>query len=243
MSARPAARPPHGECSDARWPSGPLQPRLQRAVIDVWRVDLSAFADRQVSLLDEQERKRAAAVLSERDRRLWSASRGALRTLLGRYLQLDPSTLRFRSSAHGKPALRAAADGLAPRFNLSHSRELALYAFSERDELGVDVELVRKRSDERPSRDYVALAERAFGKDAAQYLQRVPPPEREREFLRRWTRYEAALKRLDVGISDGRTPLDRHASWIAELDIGIDGAAAVACAWPARELRLWNFVE
>jgi 4'-phosphopantetheinyl transferase len=226
-----------------RWSSGPLRPQLERAVIDVWRVDLSAFDDRQVSLLDEQERKRAAAVLGERDRRLWSASRGALRTLLGRYLQLDPGTLRFRNSAHGKPALRAVADCPAPCFNLSHSRELALYAFSERDEVGVDVELVREGSDGRPPRDHVALARRAFGEDAAQYLQRVPPHEHEREFLRRWTRYEAALKQLDVGIGDRRTPIDRHASWIAELDIGTDGAAAVACAWPARELRLWDLVE
>jgi hypothetical protein len=75
---------------------------------------------------------------SARDRQLWTRSRGVLSTLLGRYLGTDPRALRFVRGAHGKPSLLDLAAGASDAaaitpggsFSLSHSGELALYAFT-----------------------------------------------------------------------------------------------------------------
>lgn len=91
-----------------------------------------------------------ARIVRERNRVLWARSRGVLRVLLGRYLDRDPRELRFAAGLHGKPALRdgcnrtmLSTEGL--RFNLSHSDELMLVAVTTGREVGVDVEVARKR--------------------------------------------------------------------------------------------------
>ena len=111
-------------------------------MVDVWRVDLGAAAAGMEDLLCVEERARGARLVRERHRTLWIRSRGALRALLGRYLDRDPRELRLALGAHGKPALR---DGGDLRFNLSHSSELMLVAVTAGREIGVDLECARER--------------------------------------------------------------------------------------------------
>jgi 4'-phosphopantetheinyl transferase len=236
MSERALPPPPSAEAAGGRWPAGPEQPRLEPGAVHVWRADLRDGDEQLADSLSEHERVRAAQIVGERERRLWSTSRGLLRTLLGRYLQLDPGSLALIAGAHGKPALHARAGVRALYFNMSHSGHLALFAFCEDGEVGVDVQLARTDD---AARDFAALARRAFGEEAAQYLQRLASREREREFVRRWTGYEAELKQRGVGIGVGRAHASEHAGWVGELDIGADGAAAVACARRPRELSCW----
>jgi len=169
-------------------------------------------------LLCEQELERAERMLDERDRRLWRRSRGVLRALLGRYLRQDPRSLRLIVGAHGKPALagdaaepqaaRRAAPEAASRlsFNLSHSGHLALYAFSESGDVGVDVEVARRAMNE------VAIAARVFGPAQAKHLQELDPDSRRREFLRAWVRHEAERKCLGVGLFGGEDAPEQHPS-------------------------------
>ncbi len=209
----------------------------------MWRAELTRADERLGALLCEQERARAARLLSERSRLLWTRSRGLLRALLGRYLQEDPRALRFAEQAHGKPSLLVSADrsprdagpgGARVSFNLSHSGTLALYAFCADAAVGVDVE-----SDRRPI-DEVALAARMLGASEAARLREIADPAvRRREFLRAWTRYEAQLKCLGTGIGAASSGLDRGRVWVAELDPGGGAAAAVACVREPRELRCW----
>jgi 4'-phosphopantetheinyl transferase len=210
----------------------------------VWRVDLEAVTDDLGELLCGEERARAERFVSESDRRRWTRSRGVLRTLLGRYLQKDPGTLRFATGAHGKPELLGDAMGSTaasepgsvrtPRlcFNLSHSRQLALYAFTETGAVGVDVEVARRSIDE------IAIAARVFGPGEARRLQGLDPEIRQGEFLRAWTRHEAELKCHGTGIGGAAAVASGHGPWIAELDVGPRAAAAVAVQEPPRELRL-----
>jgi phosphopantetheinyl transferase len=93
--------------------------------------------------LPESERDRAETILPVTGRRRWTAARWALRGVLGRYLELDPTEVGLSVGEHGKPLL---ADPEAPlRFNLSHSGELALVAVASEHEVGVDVEWIGKR--------------------------------------------------------------------------------------------------
>lgn len=219
---------------------------LAPAAIDVWRVDLSASGERALGALSAQERGRVARIVGPAEQRLWSRSREILRDLLGRYLKADPGSLELVVGDHGKPRLGGRWSGRRLHFNLSHSGELALYAFRECGAVGVDVQLLREPIQGRHG-DRVALAARVFGADAAARLGKLGPESREREFLRLWTRYEAELKRRGTGI--GTAGAEKRGGdeaqlepWIVELDVGPRAVAALASERdPAGELRLWEW--
>jgi 4'-phosphopantetheinyl transferase len=215
--------------------------------VHVWRADLATVGEDLAGSLSGEERERAACFVGEADRRLWSRSRGVLRGLLGRYLRKDASAVDLAAGRHGKLEL---AGGERPSlyFNLSHSRELALYAFAASGPVGIDVQVARRES-ARGGADRVALARRAFGDVEARRLDGLPPAAREHEFLRLWTRYEADAKCRGTGIGAIVGEADREpvpeapsaAPWIVELDVGARAAAAVASEHEANELRLWEW--
>jgi 4'-phosphopantetheinyl transferase len=223
------------------WAHGPLRPVLADGTVHVWRADLTAVADELDALLCDEERARAGLIVNERDGERWRRSRGLLRALVGRYVQRDPRSLRFTTGEHGKPALVRGADESARSpelsFNMSHSGQLALYAFSASAAVGVDVELTRRPIDE------VAIAARALGTAEARRLQALAPEIRRQEFLRAWTRHEAELKCLGVGIgiSGADDAIAGRRPWVAQLDVSPDAAAAVAAERAARELRCWDW--
>jgi 4'-phosphopantetheinyl transferase len=216
--------------------------------VHVWRADLAA-GEPLHGLLDEPERHRAERLLDPRRRALWTRSRGLLRLLLGRYLRCDPRAVALAQGEHGKPRLAPGSpDGAGLCFNLSHSDRLALYAFCASGEIGVDVELAGGRA-----RDEPAIAARALGAEQARRLRAIADPDRRQaEFLRAWTRHEAALKCLGTGLvgADG-DPEHRESGrgrpddglWITALDVGPRAAAALACARRPRELCRWRWQD
>ncbi len=242
---------------DRPWASTPRHPRLAEDAVHVWRANLEAVPEHRLGLLSPEEHARAACLLSERKRQLWARAHGVLRELLGRSLERDPHTLSFITGPHGKPALRDDPPGSAaeaaertpagPRrlhFNMSHSGGLALYALSTVGEVGVDVEVARRHG--RPL-DVLAVAARAFGPAEARRLQQLDPVTREQELLLAWVRHEAELKCRGTGIggagAEGEMAEGEMGEkvWIAELDVGSHGAAAVAVARPPRELCCWEW--
>lgn len=229
------------------WPPGPLRPRLGDGAVHVWRADLTAVSDDLIEHLSRDERARAKRILREHDRRLWAHSRGVLRALLGRYLHKDPRALRFVTGAYGKPALdESAGSPIGPdatkttqplRFNLSHSGEIALYAFSKTAEVGVDVEVDRR------ALDVGAVAARALGPADALRLEALDPATGKREFLRAWVRREAELKCRGTGI--GGLAVDRSECklWTSKLEMGARGRAAVAVERQPGELTCWDWCD
>jgi 4'-phosphopantetheinyl transferase len=244
-----------------RWPRGPHEPRLASGAVHVWRADLATVGQDVVASLNAEERARAERIVSAGDRLLWSSARGVLRALLARYVGGDAGDVELAVGLHGKPELVGDRRRPArPSFNLSHSRSLALYAFSSHARVGVDVQALR---DGRPRKgvDHVALARSAFGEHEAQRLSLVAPGRREWEFLRAWTRHEAELKRLGRGIGVGAggdggagagdqpdrdgavapTAEPDRPSWIVELDIGRGALAALALDGEPSELQQWTW--
>lgn len=232
------------------WAPGPLRPVLDEGAVHVWRADLAASSDEVCELLCEDERARAERMLRERDRRLWSRSRGVLRALLGRYLQRDPRSLSFVVGAHGKPALAGDGDrwqaarerppgrasGLS--FNLSHSGRVALYAFSEEGAVGVDVEVARRPLSE------AAIAARVLGAPQAQRLRGLDPESRRRELMRAWVRHEAELKCLGVGLAGFHDSGEARRPTVVALemvDMESGAVAALATERPMHELRRWDW--
>jgi 4'-phosphopantetheinyl transferase len=217
------------------WAPGPQRPRLAPGAVHVWRADLTKLSPGLAELLSEDERGRGERILNKREGELWRRSRGLLRELLGRYLELEPASLRFAVGEHGKPAL----DHDPLPFNMSHSGQLALYAFSDAGAVGVDVEVVRRPIDE------VAIAARMLGKGEADRLQTLDPDSRRREFLRAWARHEAELKCLGVGVGgdDAQAEHAERKPSVLDLELGSSAGAAVATEHDAHELRCWDWPQ
>lgn len=111
----------------------------------LWSVRAREYAERAVAeewSLDGDERARARAFVREADRDRYRVAHVVLRRLLGAYLARDPEAVELVrepcpgcGGPHGHPAV---AD--APlHFSLSHSGELALFAFAD-TRVGIDVE-------------------------------------------------------------------------------------------------------
>lgn len=231
---------PRGDAATLRWPAGPRKPELAAGALHVWAADLSAVPQAATASLSADERDRAARFLSSRAGDLWARSRGVLRDLLGTYLECEPRALRFATSAHGKPSLTAPGSASAIAFNLSHSGVVALYAFAQAGQVGIDAEARRRRGD--PS----AVARRAFGDRQAQRLRDRPPHSRQRDFAAMWVRHEALRKCSGQGIWDP-APEGGHTAarnlWVADLRPGPQALAAVCWQRAPRELRCWTWSE
>ena len=168
---------------------------------------------------------------------VWRTAGGAvpsertLRRVLALYLDEAPEEIGLTRDERGKPHLAAESGRLA--FNLSHSDELTLVAVSSGREVGVDVERAK------PERDLVALAERALGPEDAAAVRVAGDPERTLFFYELWTRHEARLKCLGVGLAG--TPIWPSPPVAVEsLPIDPGYAAAVAMTGDPVPIRCWT---
>jgi 4'-phosphopantetheinyl transferase len=127
--------------------------------------------------------------------RRFVVSHGALRTILGRYLDQKPEHVRLVTHAGGKPRLAAPADISTICFSLSHSDEFALCAVTKDRDVGVDVEHVR------PLSVWREIAARYFSPHEREALRDVPPARALETFFRYWTCKEAYSKALGQGVS------------------------------------------
>ena len=79
--------------------------RLPPRDVHVWTASREANDDvveAMRALLAPDELKRADRFAFPRDRRQFAVGRGLLRTILGRYLDRPPESLRFVAGAHGR---------------------------------------------------------------------------------------------------------------------------------------------
>jgi 4'-phosphopantetheinyl transferase len=157
----------------------------------LWQVDLDA-APTDASSLSEVERARAARFVFPRDAQRYVAAHAALREILSAQTGIAPERLEFSEGEFGKPSLVGQSD---VHFNLSHSHSIGLIAVNHGAEVGVDVELARTMS------DAMALAATCFTSGEIRMLQATPAAARDRAFLIGWTRKEAAIKALGLGMS------------------------------------------
>ena len=195
--------------------------------VRVWRAPLDlppALLARLLSSLSADERRRAARFYHPLDRDHFVAARGQLRLLLGELLGTTPEAVRFAYGPQGKPWL---PDAAALRFNLSHAGGAALFAFSRGRELGVDIEPLREdfATDE--------VADCAFSPRELATLRALPPADRLRGFYACWTRKEAFIKAIGLGLS---APLDGFDVTLAPGD----PPAIEAVRWAPAEAARWS---
>ena len=174
----------------------PALQRPQGRDVHLWHIDLRDMGTDAVNLLDAAELARAQRFVYAHDWRRYVAAHAWLRRVLGAYLGIAPQHLRFDADAHGKPMLahRHANGDAALRFNMSHSKDIALIAVTSGPEVGVDIEALR---DDLPGPD---LAAGVLSAGELDELARCAPQDHPAVFVGCWTRKEACLKALGVGL-------------------------------------------
>jgi 4'-phosphopantetheinyl transferase len=181
------------------------------------RLPAGAPATDAIALLSAAERERAGRLVAPAHRGAFIAGRAFLRRVLACYARVAPGEIVFETEASGKPRLGGSQASAAIAFSFSRTRGLALVGITAGAPLGVDVEAVR-------AFDFEAVARRFFAPGEHRALCRLPAPARLRGFFECWTRKEAVVKALGVGLS---VPLDSFevtfgpgiASEIARLDL------------------------
>ncbi len=183
---------------DCAWSLPPAHLVLPHDEIHVWRASLDQPPARVATLeqtLSLDERSRVQRYRFAHDKQYFIIRRGLLRQMLGDYLDVEPGSLRFRSGPYGKPALAEMPGAYMPHFNVSHSRELALFAFARDREVGVDIEYVR------PVVEAEQIAGRYFSAQERDALRDLPPHRMYEQFFIYWTRLEAYLKASGAGLA------------------------------------------
>ena len=237
--------------------SGPAAARSHRELalaadgVDCWSVPLQCFPAEArcvaVALLSAEQRERAARFHFDEHREAYTLSQAALRILLARYLGAEAGSLVIAPDGSGRPVLAQPAGRL--HFNLSHSGEAALVAVACAAPVGVDVEVVRDLP------DLLEIATRYFAPAEVAGLRRLDGAQRREAFYVTWTRKEAFVKALGLGLS---YPLDafctgpqdcpprltraggaHYLDWtMADLGLGDRYKGAVAVHLPNATVRL-----
>jgi 4'-phosphopantetheinyl transferase len=170
--------------------------------VHVWRIPLDPLSSNAAGLrprLSEEERSRADRFHFEIDRNRFIVAHAALRTLLARYLDTTGFLEPFHVGPNGKPAI---APGASLRFNLAHSRDLALVGLAAGREIGVDLEAVDERV------EIEDLARRFFSPQECRGLLQLGPERRVEGFFHVWSQKEAYLKARGDGVAFGLDHFD-----------------------------------
>lgn len=163
--------------------------------VHIWRANLACEnSERWRKLLSDDECKRADRFKFQRDRDRFTVARGILRSLLGCYIGSPPQAIAFAYGDRGKPEL-AVQHNSTVQFNLSHSDEMALYAFGRHAPVGIDIEKMR------PNYPGEEIAKRFFSAFECEQLSQLPAERKSQAFFRCWTRKEAFVKALGDGLA------------------------------------------
>ena len=194
------------------WLFPPSSLTLSKDDVHVWLAELgppAARVQQMAQCLSETERIKSDSFHFKRDRMHFIVSRAVLRMILGRYLQIEPKGVQFSYGHHGKPDLAEPLGESTLRFNLAHSQDLALYAFTLDREIGVDLEYLRVIS------DIKQIASEFFSANEITTLHALPASQRRQAFFNCWTPKEAYIKAIGKGLSQ---PLDQFEVLLAPTE-------------------------
>jgi 4'-phosphopantetheinyl transferase len=153
--------------------------------------EIAGKLDLYQSFLSKDEIIRAKKFNFKTDQDHFILARGYLRELLATQLNSDPRSLPFQYGLHGKPS----TDRI--QFNLSHTKTACAIAITHQGNIGIDIEDITREV------DIDNIAKRVLSKTEINYLNSVPTIEKQQTFYRCWTRKEAYVKALGIGIAAG----------------------------------------
>jgi 4'-phosphopantetheinyl transferase len=177
-------------------PLSPGEWRLYQFTLAVPPLELEALW----LVLPGAERDQVDRFLTEEARRRFVVRRAMRRRILAFHLGCAPEEVRVAETACGQPYLFHPPRSPGLCFSASHSAESCLVALAWGRRIGVDIER------HRPLDGDLAAVIRCFAAEEQEAFDALPAADRARAFFDCWTRKEAFLKALGLGLS---LPLDR----------------------------------
>lgn len=154
-----------------------------------------------LELLSEEEKRRAFAFKFDVHRNRYIRGRAFLRKKLSLLTDIPANKLSIESEHRGKPYL----PGSSIAFNLSHTGDVAIYAFSRTlSRLGIDIELISRDS------DIEGLSDHYFTSGECEVLRSLPAAEKKKMFFLIWTAKEARMKLSGEGLFLDPRSIDLH---------------------------------
>lgn len=197
--------------------------------IHIWVLKTSSqkpYLDAFNKVLSEDEKRKAGKFRFEKDRNTSIVARGALRILLGKYLDRPPETINFNYGEFGKPEIDSSQN---LNFNVSHSRDLIVIGFVRNLDIGIDVEFIKKDF------DVMEIVDNYFSEREIKFINNVPKKLQTDVFYRGWTRKEAFIKAKAKGLTFA---LDSFS-----ISTDSDERAEVKeTLWDSKEKHLWRIV-
>lgn len=149
--------------------------------------DLYLYMD----VLDVNERRSFCTFKCNQRKKEYIVGRLLLKTFLSNWTNIPIKEINFGKSEFGKLYLK---DHSYPFFNLSHSGSIVACVIS-RNIVGIDCEVINNK--------YLHLAPEIFSSKEMEYLNKhSSESEKEDIFFEIWTRKEAYLKALGIGLQD-----------------------------------------
>lgn len=217
------------------WYSPPKNLTVGNQDVHVWRAALDApteYVQQMVKILSSDEQQRADRFYFDRDRRRFIIGRGLLRTILGRYLSIEPSRVQFCYEPRGKPVLADVDNQDRLQFNLSHSQGLAVYAIACNREIGIDLEQIR------PFPNAEEIAKRFFSVREFTEISILSPEQQQTAFFKTWTCKEAYLKATGDGLAGSLNQVEVMVTPGEPVRLlSIRGNSQIASGWSLYELK------
>lgn len=181
-----------------------------------------------LTILDGDERRRAASFSRDEARRRFVIAHGVLRLIVAGHLGAPPSELTWQTGPNGKPELAGRWTGV--HANLSHSGGLCLIAVSGRRAVGADIQR------HVPGLDVLGMARRYFPPAEAQAVADSADPAD--AFAHLWARKEAVTKAagarltqvLPLPTSAGGVDFEGDHYRVADIEARAGFRAAIALA-------------
>ncbi len=201
-----------------------------------WWLIAPTVDDADLALLDEAELLRLSRMRSPSKAGEFVGSRAAVRRILSELLGTAPELISLGRRpcpgcgdlGHGPPMVSHPHSQLW--ISLSHTSGFGAFAVADTP-VGVDVERLRRA----PVDD---LAPVALSPAEAAHVRTLPDGlERERAFLSCWTRKEAVLKAVGVGLATELTVLEAHPEFLGSATIRF-GVTNTPRVWTVTDLEI-----
>lgn len=180
----------------SHWQKLTEPPKLVAGELHIWQIDLDRHDDQWqplMALLSSDEQRKAYGFRFDKHRQRYIIGSAMLRILLGSYLGYAPGTLRFTYNDHGK--LSVAQNNCGLNFNAFHTEDTMLAGFVLNSKIGIDIEIIRSDI------DCIEPGKHRFSDREYKAFKSLPEHEQSRGFFRTWTRKEAYIKALGIGLS------------------------------------------
>lgn len=182
---------------------------LQQEQVHIWQLEWESASqtnlEQNLLFLSPLERRRAEEFYFEKDKNCYILSCSFLRKIISLYARIDPMQIQFTLGQYKKPYL--AKSNL--KFNLSHSNKIILYAFTLENDVGIDIEYMRSIDSE----SMLDIAKSIFSTMEFQEFNRLLGQQKIEYFFRTWTRKEAYLKALGMGMHGSLETIESQVSF------------------------------